>query len=111
MRLVRPKVFGLTGGVTEIGWNCEAGDIYDVTLTKNYILRAPNGAAHDGQELTLRVKQDGTGGRTLNLHAEFLSSATNPVLATGPGAYTVLKFQYLAALDKWGLVSTGVWNL
>jgi hypothetical protein len=110
-RLLLPRVKPLTGNPTlsEINWNCEAGGVFDVTLTQNYTLRAPSGTAVDAQEIVLRVKQDGTGGRSLNLHTDFYNSAANPVIATGANAYTYLRFHYLAATGKWGPIGTVVW--
>lgn len=109
-RLFRPRVKALTNA-TNLTWNCEAGDIHTVTLAQNSTLMSPTGTPFDGQEIHLRVTQDGVGSRTLNLHSSFYSSTTNPVLATGAGAKTLLKFQYDASSSRWGLVSSSLWNL
>ena len=109
-RLLRPRVRTL-GNATNLTWNCQGAELYKVLLTGSHTLLAPTGTAHDGQEITLRVQQDGTGGRTLNLHADFFSGSINPTLATGPWSKTLLKFHYDADSDRWGLISTSVWNL
>jgi len=112
-RIQQPKVRAITtnSATSEIFWNCEVVNICTVTLDKNYTLRAPTGTPVDGQELSLRVKQDGTGGRTLNLHSDFYSGSVSPTLASGANAKTLLKFQYDGDGGRWGLIASGVWNL
>lgn len=109
-RLFRPRA-RTTNSAANLTWNCEAANIYAVTLAQNTTLMAPYGQAYDGQELTLKVTQDATGGRTVNLHADYYSGSINPTMATGPGAKNLLKFQYDADGGRWGLVSNSIWNL
>jgi len=108
--MLRPKVRALTNA-TNLTWNCEAASIYTVTLGQNTTLLAPTGVGYDGQEITLRITQGGGGGWTLNLHSDYYSGSAVTPLAAAPGAKTVLKFQYDAPADRWGLVSNSQWNL
>ena len=108
--MLRPKVRALTNA-TNLTWNCEAASIYTVTLGQNTTLLAPTGVGYDGQEITLRITQGGAGGWTLNLHSDYYSGSAVTPLAAAPGAKTVLKFQYDAPADRWGLVSNSQWNL
>jgi len=107
---LRPKIKPITNAAN-LTWNCEAGSIFTVTIGQNVTVMGPTGQGYDGQECTLRIKQDGVGGRTINLHSSYYSGSVTPATALGAGAVTGLKFQYDAAADRWGMVSNYVWNL
>ncbi|MGM0929145.1 MAG: glycosyl hydrolase [Actinomycetota bacterium] len=93
-----------------IRWSCEHGDLYRVTLSGNRTLALPSGLPHDGQELTLRVKQDRAGKRRLKLDSGFRKSSVALTLAEGPNATSLLTFQYDADARKWGLVNMVRWD-
>lgn len=81
----------LTDGAT-VNWNAFLGRSAVVTLGGNRTLGKPTNI-YAGQTLALRVKQDGTGSRTLGYHADFQwAGGTPPTLSTDPNAVDVISF-------------------
>lgn len=71
-------------------------------LTGNLALAAPSGTPDDGQQLSIRLTQDGTGGRTLTLNAIYrLPTDGSITLAPGAGKMTRLLCEWNAAVSKW----------
>jgi lipopolysaccharide export system protein LptA len=77
-----------------------------VVLTGNTTLANPTNVS-SGQTLTLRVKQDGTGSRTMAYGSQFkFSGGVAPVLSTAANALDVLTFQYDGIDDTYCLVAS-----
>lgn len=85
-------------------WNCEYGDIWNWTHIANRTLAIPDGLPYDGQQITIRLKQDATGGRTLAQSASFKSSSVSSTIVTTAGAVNSLTYEYDATLGKWFLI-------
>ena len=87
--------------------NCESADTWIITLTADRLLDAPVGAAYDGQLMTLRIRQDATGTRTLTRSTDprwFVSSESmTGGLTTAPFSQTLVTLMYFADQDKWGI--------
>ena len=86
--------YALTDAAT-IAWDAAAiGHSASVTLAGNRTLGAPTNLA-DGAELTLRVLQDATAGRTLAYNAIFKwAGGAAPVVTATAAAVTVLCWKY-----------------
>ena len=100
-----PSVVALTFG-SSIAVNAALGNIFRVTLTSSAgTLANPTfsaGSQPDGQEIKIRVTQDGTGSRTLAYGTAYdFGAAGAPTLSTAAGKVDVLKFEWNAALSKW----------
>lgn len=81
----------LTDGAN-ISWNLDTQQVAKVTLGGNRTLDNPTNM-RDGGNYTLRVIQDGTGGRTLAFGSAYKwEDGTPPELASGIGAITILSF-------------------
>lgn len=111
-------VVTLTDAAT-IAWDLSTGSNFQVTLGGNRVLGAfTNGTV--GQKGTLRVYQDGTGGRTLDLTNavyDFSGGLIEPI-STGANEVTEYEFEVIAANTamrlkrKWmsGRNSIGFWK-
>ena len=74
-------------------------------LTGNLIIANPTGTPVDCQSLRVRVKQDGTGGRTVTLgNAYRLPTGGTIDIASGAGKTTRLLFEYNATDSKWDVI-------
>lgn len=100
-RLV-PATQQLTDGAT-INIDASQGDVCVVTLGGNRTLAAPTNPK-GGQHLTLIVKQDGTGSRTLTFNAVFAFYGT-VTLNPSASATTVYEFVYDSAAAKWQCIT------
>ena len=82
----------LTDGAN-ISWDLSQNQVATVTLAGNRTLDAPSNQVA-GATYILIVKQDGTGGRTLNTSASSYKfpSGTEPTLSTGANAVDILTF-------------------
>lgn len=72
-------------------------------LTGNLTLGAPTGTVTDGQKLSFRLTQDGTGGRTLTWNAayQFGIDLTSAMITTVASSSTHVKFEWIASASKW----------
>lgn len=87
--------------------DASAGDIFDITLTGNLTLDAPTNPV-DGKRIQIRLKQDGTGSRTVTLNAIFRipASTTPPLLySTGANLMDIFVAQYNLGATKWDIIS------
>jgi hypothetical protein len=102
-----PKVVALTDAATI---TVPAGaDIVTVTLGGNRTVGAPTGtpAPANGDKLEFRLKQDGTGTRTVTWNAVYrFPGGTAPTLTTAANKTDKLRFEYNTADTKWDLAST-----
>ena len=95
-----PKVVALTDAAT-ITIDASAGNDWRVTIAGNRTMAAPSNPA-DGQQVTLTVTQDATGGRTLTWDAVFkFGTAGQPPLSAAAGASTMIGFRYYAVPGEW----------
>jgi len=77
------------------------GNTFEVTLAGNRTLANPSDNI-PGQTILIRVRQDGTGGRTLTYGAKYRFRFDNtPLLSRIAGAVDVLRFVYDPVDDKW----------
>lgn len=101
-----PAVVALSYAAT-LNTDASAGDIFDVTLTGNATLANPSNPV-DGKTLRWRIRQDGTGSRTVTLGNKFVipSSATSPLpFSTAANKMDVLAATYHAGRDKWDVIA------
>ena len=95
------KAVTLTDAAT-IAIDASLGSVFKVTLAGNRTLGAPTNST-DGQTITILVRQDGTGSRTLAYNAVYQFNTTNaqPTLTITAGAKDYLTFMYDATSTKW----------
>lgn len=106
------RVTALTDGAT-ITPNFYTTDIGTVTIAGNRTIAEPTGTGdpYDGQRLTLRITQDGTGGRALTWNAVFsFRGSAAPYLALAANAVTTFEFMYLASADLWVHLPDAGWG-
>lgn len=98
-------VVALTDAAT-IAIDSSLGNIFTVTLGGNRTLGAPTGSPGNGRLMEVRVRQDGTGSRTLAYNAiyRFGTDVTEPVLSTTAGKTDYLLFQYNSTDTKWDCI-------
>ncbi len=82
----------LTDGAT-IGVNAGLGNTFRVTLGGNRTLANPTNLT-DGQRLYFRIKQDGTGSRTLTFGSMYKFPGASKTLTTTAGALDTVECQY-----------------
>lgn len=82
------------------------GNIFSVTLGGNRIMSNPL-YPHEEQMIIFRIKQDGTGGRTISWDTKyrFSTDLPSPTLSTGSGKLDYLGFIYNSVDDKWDYIS------
>ena len=79
-------------------------NVFTLTLGDNRTLGQPTNPT-DGQGITIKITQDGTGSRTLAYHADWLfPGGSDPVLSTAAGAVDVLSAVYWGDTTKWTAV-------
>lgn len=78
-------------------------DVYTVTLTANRTMSAPL-SAHDGQQITFAITQDGTGGWATTWNAAFRFQTMAPTPSLAPGSTDYYRFIYNAATATWDYV-------
>jgi hypothetical protein len=102
------RVVALVDAATIAIDTATGGEVFqaDITLGGNRTLGLPTNAI-DGRRMILRVKQDGTGTRTLAYNAiyRFPLVIPSPTLSTAANAQDILAFQYNAAAVKWDCVA------
>lgn len=98
------KVIPLTDAAT-IAIDASLGNLFTVTLGDNRTLGAPTNAK-PGQMIVIRVKQDGTGSRTLAYNAiyRFSTDIPSPTLTTTASKTDYLGFIYNEADTKWDCI-------
>jgi hypothetical protein len=77
--------------------------LHHITLTDNCTITLP--AAVAGQSLTVLLKQDGTGNRTVTWDSALWASGTPPTLSTSASAIDVLVFICIDNSNWLGFVS------
>lgn len=86
--------------------NCSSASIFDITLTGNINIGLTS-PAYDGQKITLRIKQDATGSRTVTFASSIaVGTDITGFTATTTGNKTdILGFIYNAQSTKFELVA------
>lgn len=102
------SVVELTDAAT-IAVDASLGNVFDVTLGDNRTMGNPTNAPADGytQKIIFRVKQDGTGSRTLAWDTDyrFSTDLASPTLTTTAGATDLIGFVYHQDDGKWDCVA------
>lgn len=99
------RTVALTDGAT-IATNADTTDVGTVTLGGNRTISNPTGTPVAGQRLIYRLKQDGTGTRTITWGANFrFSAGTATTLTTTINKTDYIGFQWNATDSKWDCVS------
>lgn len=97
---VSPARVALTDAAT-IAINAALGNEFDVTLGGNRTLGEPTNPV-DGKIINIRIKQDGTGTRTLAYNAIWKHpGGVAPVLSTAASAVDRLSAVYNLADNRW----------
>jgi hypothetical protein len=91
------KPVELLDGAT-INVNARLGNTFRVTLAGNRTLANPTNLT-SGQQMFFRIKQDGTGSRTLAYGSKFKFPGGAPVLSTAAASLDILACQYDANDD------------
>lgn len=105
IKAVFEHVVNLTDGAN-ISVNAALGNIFTVTLGGNRQLDNPTNP-NRGQKIIVRVKQDGTGSRTLTFDTKyrFSTDLPSPTLSDGAGDIDYLGFIYNKDDDKWDYIA------
>lgn len=100
-----PNVVALTDAAT-ITLDASLGNTFTVTLGGNRTLAAPTNPVN-GQKITLRVRQDGTGGRTLTFDSiyRFGLDILSVVPSTGANKTDYIGMIYNSTDTKWDVVA------
>jgi hypothetical protein len=99
------RVTALTDAAT-ITPKSNTSDVCTVTLGGNRTIANPSGTVATGQELTLRLKQDATGHRTVTWDTKYRFSADlpQPTLTVTGGKTDYIRFVYNGDDDKWDCI-------
>lgn len=81
------------------------------TISQATTISAPSGSPSSGALLIYRVKQDGTGGRTISWNAIFRFNGWNSVASTAANAIDYWAFLYNATDTKWDCIFASKPNL
>lgn len=93
-----------SGAVVEV--DASAGHVFDVTLDSTGIAIPAPINPRDGRRIIFRLKQDGSGSRTVTWNAIYrFSGGTEPTLTTTAAKTDVVGFIYNAAAAKWDCVA------
>ena len=100
--------FALTDGAT-INTDASKGNRFSVTLGGNRTMANPTNAAN-GAQIIYRIKQDGTGSRTLSWGTafRFSSSLASPTLSTAASKVDYIGFEYNSADSKWDCLAQNI---
>lgn len=110
---VAPAVVALSQSAGTVAVNASTGNVFKLTLTASGWTIANPTNPLDGQLIRLRIKQDGTGNRTISWGSGYNWGTTNgsansaPVLSTSANVTDVLGFEYDAAAAKWIYLGAG----
>jgi len=102
---VYKKVFALVDAPV-ISIDASLANEFTVTIAGNRTLGAPTNPA-DGQKVSLRIKQDAVGSRTLAFNAIYRFGTDIPsiVLSTAPNAEDYIGIIYNLTDNKWDVVA------
>ena len=98
---IAPEAVTLTFG-TSIAVNAALGNAFNLTLTASTGTIANPANPVDGQVIRFRIKQDGTGSRTVTWGSAFdFGAGSAPTLSTGASKVDIAAFEYVASISKW----------
>jgi hypothetical protein len=104
---IAPETAALTYG-TSIAVNAALGNAFNLTLTASTGTIANPTNPVDGQVIRFRVKQDGTGSRTVSWGSSYdFGSGSAPTLSTGASKVDIVGFEYVASISKWACLNSG----
>ena len=97
-------VVALTDGAT-IATDASQGNTFSVTLGGNRTMANPTNPA-SGQKIVYRIRQDGTGSRTLSWGSAFrFAGGTAPTLTATANKTDYIGFVYHATDGKWDCIA------
>lgn len=99
-----PSESALTDGAT-IATDASLGTVFTVTLGGNRTIATPTNP-RDGKRILYRLKQDGTGSRTVTWGAGFRFGSTYPAptLSTTAGYTDYIEFVYNSTDARWDCI-------
>lgn len=104
---IAPEVTTLTYG-TSIAVNAALGNAFNLTLTASTGTIANPSNAVDGQVIRFRIKQDGTGSRTVAWGTAYdFGTGSAPTLSTGANKLDIVAWEYSASISKWCFLGAG----
>lgn len=100
------KVVTLTDAST-IATDASQGNVFEVTLGGNRTLGNPTNPQGNGQKCIWRIKQDGTGNRTITLDTKFRlgTDIASITLSTGANKTDYFGAIYHSGDDKWDVIA------
>jgi len=96
-------IVALTDGAT-INTDASQGNTFTVTLGGNRTMANPTNPA-SGQKIVYRIRQDGSGNRTLSWGSAFRFSGSAPTLTTAANKTDYIGFVYHATDAKWDCIA------
>jgi len=106
---IRPGVTTLVDGAT-INVDANLAEEFVVTLGGNRTMAAPTNGV-EGKKILFKIKQDGTGGRTLSWNSIYDFSGIGgsaPTLSTGPNLADYVSFIYNSDVPKWYCLAASI---
>lgn len=104
---IKTASFALTDAATITTTNCSSYNTFTVTIAGNRTLGSFT-TGTDGQKIAIRVRQDGTGGRTLAFDSTYWNLGSDVSLlsiASSANVYSYVGAIYNSASGKWDVVS------
>ena len=106
------RVTTLTDVSDVITPDVDTTDIGLIALDDDYTIDTPDGTPYDGQRLTLRVTQDGTGGRDLTWDSDYVfARAASAYLNPNPNSTSVFEFMYHGSAAVWRHLPDASWGV
>lgn len=106
--IVAPAVTALAFG-TSIAVDAAFGNAFNLTLTASTGTIANPTNPTEAQIIRFRIKQDGTGSRTVawGTGYDFGAAGAAPTLSTGANKLDIIAFEYDAGISKWCCLNSG----
>ncbi len=103
---LRTGVSALTDAAN-IATDTSLGNTFTVTLGDNRTMSAPTGSPANGDKIMYRIRQDGTGNRTITWNSAFRFSGdpTPPTLSTAANKTDYVGFIYNSTDSKWDCIA------
>ena len=104
---IKTASFALTDAATITTTNCSNYNTFTVTIGGNRTLGSFT-TGTDGQKIAIRVRQDGTGGRTLTFNSTYWNLGADVSflsIASGANVYSYIGAIYNSTSGKWDVVS------
>lgn len=104
---IKTAIFSLTDAATITTTNCSSYNTFTVTLGGNRTFGSFT-TGTNGQKIAIRVRQDGTGGRTLSFDSTYWNLGADVSflsIASGANVYSYIGAIYNSTSSKWDVVS------